>query len=371
MTTEVKETTDALSLELENEFASLLGKSTAKSSFEVGQIIKGKILQFEKDGALVDLATKAEAFLPYREVVNRDEETKPEEIIAIGEEHELYVLKEISDKNPLIVSYKRVAQARGWVKLEEIKTKDEVIEGEVISLVKGGLVVETYGVRGFIPASQLRLRGEAANTKGSKIEFKILELDKRKGKLICSQKVAIEDEKADLRDKAINELEIGQVVSGEVVRVAEFGAFIDIGGIDGLLPVSEISWQRIAHPNEALSTGDKISVKVLKIDKASKKISLSLKRLQPDPWTEIEGKFGEGMVVKGKVVKLAVFGVFVEIYPGVEALLPSSEITNEEEDPSPDKYCKPGDEVEVIIKKFSPYERRISLSMKDIRSTFN
>lgn len=355
-------------INLEEEFAKLIDRAPTVSDFSLGQIIKGKVLHFEKDGALIDIGSKAEAFLPYKEVINKEDDTKVEDLMQIGNEYEFYILRDANEKGPLVLSFKRVAQARGWVRLEELKSKDETIEGEVIALVKGGVVVEAHGVRGFIPASQLRLRGEANNTKGSKIEFKILELDKRRGKLICSQKVAIEDEKADLRDKAINELEIGQVISGEVVRVAEFGAFVDIGGIDGLLPVSEISWQRIAHPREVVSVGDKISVKILKIDKASKKISLSYKRLQPDPWTEIEGKFAEGMVVKGTVVKLAVFGVFVEIYPGVEALLPVSEITDEEEDPSPDNYLKPGDDIEVLIKKFSPYERRISLSMKDIKS---
>ncbi len=354
-------------IDLDKEFARLLDKTQAASNFQVGQIIQGKVIQFEKEGALIDISAKAEAFAPYKEVVNKEDNQKPDEVLQVGNDYEFYVLKESNEKSPMLVSYKRVAQARGWVRLEEIKTKDETIEGEVVALVKGGIVVEAYGVRGFIPASQLRLRGEANNAKGSKIEFKILELDKRKGKLICSQKVAIEDEKSDLRDKAINELEIGQVISGEVVRVAEFGAFVDIGGIDGLLPVSEISWRRIAHPREVVSNGDKISVKILKIDKATKKISLSYKRLQPDPWTEIEGKFAEGMIVKGRVVKIAVFGVFVEIYPGVEALLPVSEITDDEEDPAPDHYLKPEDEVEVLIKKFSPYERRISLSLKDVK----
>ena len=355
-------------IDLEQEFAKLLDKAPSVTDFSVGQIIKGKLVQLEKDGALVDIGSKAEAFLPNKEVVNKDDDRKLVDVLNMNDEYEFFVLKEATPKAPMTLSYKRVAQARGWAKLEELKTNDDTVEGEVSALVKGGVVIESHGVRGFIPASQLRLRGENQAAKGQKLEFKILELDKRKGKLICSQKVAIEDEKAGLRDKAIQELEIGQVISGEVVRVAEFGAFIDIGGIDGLLPVSEISWQRISHPREVLSVGDKISVKILKIDKASKKISLSFKRLQPDPWTEIEGKFAEGMVVKGTVVKLAVFGVFVEIYPGVEALLPTSEITNEEEDPSPDNYLKPGDEVEVLIKKFSPYERRISLSLKDLHT---
>lgn len=353
---------------LEDEFSRLLDKNFTKTTLETGQIIKGRIIQVEKDGALIDIGHKSEAFLPFKEVTNKDDERKIDEILEMDKEHEFYILKEAGDKHPMLVSYKRVAQARGWAKLEELKASNEVIEGEVVAQVKGGVVVETYGVRGFIPASQLRLRSDE-NSKGNTLEFKIIELDKRKGKLICSQRVAIEEEKADLREKAMVELDIGQVISGEVVRVAEFGAFVDIGGIDGLLPVSEISWQRISHPKEVLSPGEKISVKILKIDKSSKKISLSLKRLQPDPWTEIESKFGEGQVVKGRVVKLAVFGAFIEIYPGVEALLPVSEITDDEEDPTPDKYLKPNDELEVLIKKFSPYERRISLSLKAIKKT--
>jgi small subunit ribosomal protein S1 len=196
--------------------------------------------------------------------------------------------------------------------------------------------------------------------------MKIIELNKNSRKLICSRKVVIEAEKANLREKALIELEVGQVISGTVVRVAEFGAFIDIGGIDGLLPVSEISWQRINHPKERLSVGDNISVKVLKIDEAGK-ISLSLKRLEQDPWTEIEDKFVEGQIVSGAVVKITAFGAFVEVYPGVEGLLPSNEITDDE-DASPDKYLEVGQQVEVILKKLSPYERRILLSMRDIAS---
>jgi ribosomal protein S1 len=357
-----------ITVDLEQEFSKLLDKTSSKTEIELGQIIKGTVLQMEKDGALIDIGCKSEAFLPFKEVINKDEDKKVEDLIELGKEYEFFVLKEAMDNTPLLVSFKRVAQARGWAKLEELKNSGEPIKGEVVAVVKGGLVIESHGVRGFVPASQLRIKSDAS-AKGSEIEFKILELDKRKGKLICSQKLAIEEEKADLRAKAMQELEIGQVVSGEVVRVAEFGAFVDIGGIDGLLPVSEISWQRISHPKEVLSTGEKISVKILKIDKSSGKISLSLKRLQPDPWTEIEGKFGEGQIIRGKVAKLTVFGAFIEIYPGVEALLPTSEITNEEEDPSPDKYLTKGEEVEVIIKKFSPYEKRISLSMKDIQKT--
>ena len=355
--------TDGLSAEFEK----LLDQNSEKVKYKSGQIIKGVVLYLEKDGALVDISSKSEAFLPTREIINKDDTKLASEVIEAGKEYEFYVLKEENDDSPLLISYKRVALARGWVKLEELKEKNDVIEGDVVSVVKGGLVVEISGVRGFIPASQLRVKNDST-PKGTKIPVKIIEMDKRRNKLILSQRLAIVDERAEQREETLSNLEIGQVVSGEVVRVAEFGAFVDIGGVDGLLPISELSWQRVQHPKEVLNVNDNISVKVLKIDKASGRISLSLKRLQPDPWTEIEEKFAEGQIIKGTVSKLAVFGAFVEIYPGVEALLPVQEITNEEEDPAPDKYLKVGDEIEVLIKRFSPYERRISLSLKDVQS---
>jgi len=357
-------------IDLTEEFNKLLSQSTEKAKIEAGQIIKGTVIQFEKDGLLVDIGSKSEAFLPSKEVAFKDENKKPEDVLEKAKEYEFYVLKDEAEDSPLLLSYKRVAQARGWAKLEDLKSSNETLEGEVFAIVKGGLVAEVYGVRGFVPASQLRVKGDTYQ-QGSKIPVKILELDKKRNKLILSQKAAIIDEKAEQREKTMADLEIGQVVTGEVVRVAEFGAFIDIGGVDGLLPISELSWQRIQHPKEVLEVGQVISVKVLKIDKSTGRISLSLKRLQPDPWTEIEEKFGEGQIVQGKVAKIAVFGAFVEIYPGVEALLPTSEITDDEEDPSPDKYLKVGEEIEVLIKRFSPYERRISLSFKDIQSAKN
>ncbi|MCH2226874.1 MAG: S1 RNA-binding domain-containing protein [Candidatus Caenarcaniphilales bacterium] len=350
--------------DLGGEFEALLERNSDITSFSAGDIIKGKLIRIDKDGALIDVGFKSEGFLPSKEVANREEEKTVEDVLEFDKEYDFYVIREENEKGPLLLSYKRVAQARGWAKLEEIKTKDEIVEGVVFAVVKGGVVVEIHGVRGFVPASQLRSTNEADTDKGATLRLKIIELNKNSRKLICSRKVVIEEEKANLREKALVELEVGQVISGSVVRVAEFGAFVDIGGIDGLLPVSEISWQRINHPKEKLSVGDQISVKVLKIDESGK-ISLSLKRLEQDPWTEIEDKFVENQIVKGSVVKITAFGAFIEIYPGVEGLLPSNEISDDE-DATPDKFLDVGQEVEVIIKKLSPYERRILLSMKDI-----
>ncbi|NQY81424.1 MAG: S1 RNA-binding domain-containing protein [Candidatus Caenarcaniphilales bacterium] len=350
--------------DLGGEFEALLERNSDIGSFSAGDIIKGKLTRIDKDGALIDVGFKSEGFLPTKEVANREEEKTVEDVLEFDKEYDFYVIREESDKGPLLLSYKRVAQARGWVKLEEIKANDDIVEGEVFAVVKGGVVVEIHGVRGFVPASQLRSTTEGEIEKGVVIKLKIIELNKNSRKLICSRKVVIEEEKANLREKALVELEVGQVISGTVVRVAEFGAFVDIGGIDGLLPVSEISWQRINHPKEKLSVGDQISVKVLKIDESGK-ISLSLKRLEQDPWTEIEDKFVEGQIVKGSVVKITAFGAFIEIYPGVEGLLPSNEISDDE-DATPDSFLEVGQEIEIIIKKLSPYERRILLSMRDI-----
>ena len=196
------------------------------------------------------------------------------------------------------------------------------------------------------------------------IEVKVLEADAKRNKLILSQRQALAEQREQLVDDVISNLEIDQIVEGEVVRIADFGAFIDINGVDGLLPISEISWQRIKHPSDVLTLGQKIEVKILKIDEQLKRISLSLKRIGDNPWEEIEDKFKEGEVITGTVNKVTSFGAFINIFPGVEALLPVAEM--EDANANPFDIYKAGDEIKVLIKKFTPQEHRIALSVKDI-----
>jgi ribosomal protein S1 len=248
--------------------------------------------------------------------------------------------------------------------LENQKKNDDTIRAKISNVVKGGVVVDVYGLRGFVPASQLRVKGTTPEELiGMEIPMKILETDTKRNKLILSQRLAVQEEKAAQREKILSTLESGQVVTGEVVRIADFGAFIDLGGLDGLLPISEISWERVSHPSDVLKVGQMVTTKVLKVDQEKGHISLSLKQMQPDPWKEIEDKFNEGQVVNGTVRKIQSFGAFVQIYPGVDALLPTVEMS-EQPTAKPEEIVQVGQQVKAIIKKFSPKEHKISLSLK-------
>lgn len=350
-----------------DEFERLLKEGKYDYNFQQGSIVKGEILNVDKDGAFVDIGAKSEAFLPVKEITSTPRRVKVEDLVKIGEKYELYILKEAFEDYPVVLSLKRVNLAQGWSKLDEAKKSNDILKGVITSIVKGGVIVDLFGIKGFIPSSQLRLKSPPNDSLlETSISVKVLEVDPRKNKLILSQKAAIQEEKADLREKTLQNLEIGQNVKGEVVRVTDFGAFIDLGGIDGLLPISEFSWQRVTNPQEILSVGQKVELKVLKIDRDTNRISLSLKRMQNDPWNNLEGKVQENSVVKGTVSKVANFGAFVEICPGVEGLLPKSEITPENENPKVEDYLTVGQEVEAVVKRFSPSEHRLSLSMKDL-----
>ena len=348
------------------EFEKYLKEGKYEYKFHQGDIIKGKIIHLEKDGALVDIGGKTEAFLPYKELTNRPKRVKIEELVQVGEEHDFFIIRDESEDDQIILSLKKVNQAQGWNKLEEAKKSNESISGPVASVVKGGVILELYGIKGFIPTSQLRLKpGQQENLLGSNLTAKILEIDQKKNKLILSQKLALQDERADLREKTMQNLELGQTVGGEVVRVTDFGAFIDLGGIDGLLPISEFSWQRVSNPQDVLKVGQHIQLKVLKIDRETNRISLSLKRMQSDPWSELENKIRENELIKGVVSKVANFGAFIEVSPGVEGLLPKAEITSESDNPKIEDYLTVGQEVKVLVKRFAPDEHRLSLSLKD------
>jgi ribosomal protein S1 len=301
--------------------------------------------------------------VPQKEVSNMPID-KIDDVVKVGEKYEFYILREENENGQLTLSLKRVAQARGWVLLENQKKNDETIRAKISNVVKGGVVVDVYGLRGFVPASQLRVKGTTPEELiGMEIPMKILETDTKRNKLILSQRLAVQEEKAAQREKILSTLESGQVVTGEVVRIADFGAFIDLGGLDGLLPISEISWERVSHPSDVLKVGQMVTTKVLKVDQEKGHISLSLKQMQPDPWKEIEDKFGEGQVVNGTVRKIQSFGAFVQIYPGVDALLPTVEMS-EQPTAKPEEIVQVGQQVKAIIKKFSPKEHKISLSLK-------
>ena len=324
-----------------DEFERLLEESFAKSC-SVADVVEGTVIKKEQDGYLVSVkGAKTEAFLPNKELPSAENES-----IAVGDVKEFYVLKEENDEDGMLLSLKRLAFAQAWAQLNDAKIQGDTILAKVVSIVKGGVLVDVADLKGFIPSSQLRTGTPFDGLIDQKVEVKVLEADPKKNKLILSQRLAVAEQRDQVVDNILADLKEDTIVKGEVVRIADFGAFVDINGIDGLLPISEISWQRIKHPSDVISLGETIEVKIIKIDYELKRISLSLKRMGEDPWQQIEGQFEEG------------------IFPGVEALLPVSEMA--EENVNPFNKFKVGDSVEVLIKKFTPQEHRIALSIKDI-----
>ena len=341
-----------------DEFEQLLEESFAKSN-NIADIVEGTVIKKESEGWLISVkGAKMEAFLPNKELPEGED-------LEIGDIREFYVTKEENNEDCMQLSLKRIAYAQAWAQLNDAKIQGDTILAKVEKIVKGGVLVDIADLKGFIPSSQLRTGTPFEGLVDTKIEVKVLEADPKKNKLILSQRQAVAEQRDQVVDNVLSTLEEGQVVSGNVVRITDFGAFVDINGIDGLLPISEISWQRIKHPSDVLTLGDTIEVKIIKIDNELKRISLSLKRMGENPWQQIEGQFEEGQTVKGTVNKVTTFGAFINIFPGVEALLPVAEMSDENVNPF--NLFKVGDEVDVLIKKFTPKEHRIALSVKDIQ----
>lgn len=348
-----------------NEFEKLLHESF-DYNFKVADVVEGVIVKIEKNGILVDIGSKTEAVLPLKELSNVPFEN-PEDVISVGDKKEFYILRGEDDEGQITLSLKRVSFARNWSKLDELRQNDSTIVAKIISLVKGGVVVEVLGLRGFVPASQLRTGIPYDGLIDQEIQVKILETDAKRNKLILSQRQALAEERERIVIDVISKLEVDKIVEGEVVRIADFGAFIDINGVDGLLPISEISWQRVKHPSDILTLGQNIKVKVLKIDNEQNRISLSLKRMEENPWVKIEGQFEEGQIIRGIVNKITSFGAFIDIFPGVEALLPAAEMSDEQINPF--EVLTVGQEIQTLIKKFTPQEHRIGLSIKSINKS--
>ena len=343
-----------------DEFEKLLEESFS-NGHSVADIVEGIVLRKDQEGYLISVrGAKTEAYLPNKEISSSEEEAP----LEIGDVKEFYVLKEEQDEDGMLLSLKRLAYVQAWAQLNDAKIQGDTILAKVVSVVKGGVLVDVADLKGFIPSSQLRTGTPFDGLIDQKIEVKVLEADPKKNKLIISQRQAVAEQRDQVVDNILATLEEDQVVKGEVVRIADFGAFVDINGIDGLLPISEISWSRIKHPSDVISLGETLEVKIIKIDQELKRISLSLKRMGEDPWQQIEGQFSEGQIITGTVNKVTGFGAFINIFPGVEALLPVSEMA--EENVNPFNKFKVGDSVEVLIKKFTPQEHRIALSIKDI-----
>lgn len=340
------------------EFEKLL--SNYDYSFQKGDLVKGIVCSYDSAGVIVDIGAKTAAYVPIKEAT-LDKSTPVEEVLKKNNEYEFLIIREEDEDGRFMLSYKKVAMAYSWRELEELKAADAVVEGTIVSTVKGGVLVEVKGVRGFVPSSHIKLKS-MDNVIGEKLELKILTMDIQQGNFILSNRKATTEDREDVKNDLFETLEVGNVVKGEVVRLTDFGAFLDIGGIDALLPLSQISWKWVEHPSDILKVGDVVDVEVIVIDKDKQRVSLSLRNLEQNPWTEAKEKIKDGDVVEGTVIRIKNMGAFVEIFPGVEALLPNNEL--QEYQNKNKVVLNVGDKIQTTVLKFNPDDRRISLTIK-------
>jgi len=329
-----------------------------------GDKVKGTVIKIEDNQAYVSLGYKYDGVIPLRELsaVQLDNAA---DAVQVGQEVELKVISIDDDKERLVLSKRQVDAEKAWDRLQEQFEKGEVLEVTVADVVKGGLVVDV-GVRGFIPASMVERHyvEDFSSYKGRTLRVKIKELDKETNKVILSAKEVLEEEYEANKRRIMESLQPGQIIEGTVQRLTPFGAFVDIGGIDGLVHVSELAWEHVAHPRDVVSEGQQVKVKVLKVDPEAGKISLSIKAARPGPWELAADKFHNGDIVTGIVRRIVSFGAFVEVAPGVEGLVHISQIAHRHI-ATPHEVLKEGQEVKAKVLDFNPAEKRISLSIKE------
>ena len=331
--------------------------------FEDGDIVTGVVVKVDKDEVLLDIGFKSEGVIPSRELSIRND-VDPSEIVSMGDQIEALVLQKEDKEGRLVLSKKRAQYERAWGDIERIKEAEGVVSGLVIEVVKGGLILD-IGLRGFLPASLVELRRvrDLQPYVGQSLEAKIIELDKNRNNVVLSRRAWLEETQKDKREEFLTNLKPGEVRKGVVSSVVNFGAFVDLGGMDGLVHVSELSWKHVDHPGSVVQVGDEIEVQVLDVDLDKERISLSLKATQQDPWQEFAGSHRVGELVYGRVTKLVPFGAFVQVGEGIEGLVHISEMSQHHVD-LPEQVVTPGEELWVKIIDLDLARRRISLSIK-------
>ena len=327
-------------------------------------IQKGTVVKLTDKYVVVDVGSKSEGMVPIAQVMGRDGQPrfKPGDSIDVvsdrGETEEGYAL----------LSHEKAARVRVWEDIEKAYNDKSTIKGYVVDRVKGGLSVDVGGVRAFLPGSQVDLKPvrNLDGFKGHEIDVRVIKLNKKRGNIVVSRKQLLEEEQADKRSKTLEHLEEGAVLTGSVKNLTDYGAFVDLGGLDGLLHITDMSWGRLTHPRDLVNVGDEIHVKVLKFDKEKQRVSLGFKQLTPDPWLDAAERYPIGAHVKGRVLSVTDYGAFVELEQGIEGLVHVSEMTWSKRMKHPSKIVKPGDEVETVVLNVNPTERRISLGLKQL-----
>src|SRR3954469_13580801 len=331
--------------------------------FNDGDIVEGTIVKVDRDEVLLDIGYKTEGVIPSRELSIKHD-VDPNEVVSVGDKVEALVLQKEDKEGRLILSKKRAQYERAWGSIEKIKEEDGVVTGTVIEVVKGGLILD-IGLRGFLPASLVEMRRvrDLQPYVGKEIEAKIIELDKNRNNVVLSRRAWLEQTQSEVRTTFLKELGKGQARTGVVSSIVNFGAFVDLGGVDGLVHVSELSWKHIDHPSEVVEVGQEVTVEVLDVDLDRERVSLSLKATQEDPWRQFARTHQIGQVVPGKVTKLVPFGAFVRVDEGIEGLVHISELAERHVE-IPEQVVQVGDEILVKVIDIDLDRRRISLSLK-------
>ncbi len=332
---------------------------------EEGEVVTGHVVRIDKDEVLVDIGYKSEGVIPSNELSIR-KSVDPHDEVSLGDEIDAIVLTKEDPDGRLIISKKRARFEKAWRRIEEAARSGESVEGTVIEVVKGGLIID-LGIRGFLPASLVDIRRvpNLDHHLGTKIDAKVIELNRTRNNVVLSRRAVLEEERKEVRQRIIDRLQPGMVVEGKISNVVDFGAFVDLDGIDGLIHISELSWSHVRHPSEVLNIGDTVQVKVLDIDRSRQRISLGLKQTQEDPWQRMVDTYNLGDELGGKVTKVVPFGAFVEVLDGVEGLVHISELAPRHVE-NPREIVHPGDAIRVKVLEIDSERRRLSLSAKRV-----
>ncbi len=344
------------------DFASMLEESFHKGNLEEGSVIKGTIVGIEKDLAVIDVGLKTEGRVPLREFAGPGRQNE----LKVGDTVEVYLERVENALGEAVLSRDKARREESWGKLEQAFKNNEKVSGNIFNQVKGGFTVDLDGAVAFLPRSQVDIRPIRDVTPLMNVPqpFQILKMDRRRGNIVVSRRTVLEETRAEQRQELVQNLEEGQVIDGVVKNITDYGAFVDLGGIDGLLHVTDIAWRRVNHPTEVLNIGQQVKVKIIKINHETHRISLGMKQLQADPWQGIEAKYPIGMRLKGRVTNITDYGAFVELEPGIEGLIHVSEMSWTKKNVHPGKIVSTSQEVEVQILEVDPVKRRISLGLK-------
>src|SRR5579862_2018434 len=345
-----------------DDFTALLNETYGEDEAFEGSVIKGKIVAIEKDMAVIDVGLKTEGRVALKEFTNHGRDPAPK----VGDEVEVYLERIENALGEAVISRDKARRGESWVKLEQAFDKGEKVEGVIFNQVKGGFTVDLNGAVAFLPRSQVDIRPvrDVAPLMNVPQPFQILKMDRRRGNIVVSRRTVLEESRAEQRHEIVANLVEGQVIDGMVKNITDYGAFVDLGGIDGLLHVTDIAWRRVNHPTEVLNIGQTVKVKIIKINHETHRISLGMKQLLEDPWHAIESKYHVGMRLKGRVTNITDYGAFVELEPGIEGLIHVSEMSWTKKNVHPGKIVSTSQEVDVQVLEVDSSKRRISLGLK-------